>query len=635
MRHVLLLCCCCLLMSIPAWPQEPDAPTIPYLTVSMGGWGEDADLGLATAAALGAIGEPALPGLAQALDSDNARLRALAAVGLARLGPAANEYIPRVIEELMAQPEMDSESGFSPVYVIAGPLGASGDYATMLLVQELQARGQRAERALLALGFAGADAEVAVPTLAALLGDRDPGLAAGAADALGLLGPVAGAAVPSLVQALQDADPEVRQRAAYALGQLRLRPEIVVPALQAALEQDPANSGWWCTQALGAYGATAEPALPLLAELLADPATCQDASLALVRIGATTAPVLSAALANSSAEVRYYAASGLGAIGPAAAEAVPALLEALEDPDVKVRWNAAQCLGFIGAQPEAVVPALQALLHDSDKDVRYCVVYALGHFNTAAAGALADIAGLLNDPDPTVRWGAAGALLELGAAAAPVQAQLVAALAAPADDSAARGRIVALLLLLESASPEARQAIGTALRTDGAALEVVEALAQLGAPGVAALAEMVARPEPAARLYSAARLVELGAAAGPALPQLQAALDNEADGLCRVVMAHAVAQAGGERIAALAMLTQGLASPDPQAQWYSAYAIANMGQAQEEAVPGLTRLLQSGNWDLQLVAAEALTALGPLAAAMPDVVVPALLQCLQEQASVQ
>ncbi len=635
MRHLLVLTCLCLLQSALAWAQTPPPPVIPGLTLSLGGWGEDADLGLAAANALGAIGQPALPGLAQALESNNPHLRALAAVALAQLGPAAEEYLPRVIEELMAQPEMEPEGGYSPVYAIASALGASGDYAVMLLVLELPAGGQRAKRAMLALSFAGADANLAVPTLAALLDGTDASLRVQAAETLGMLGPVAEPAVASLFDALQDADPELRQRAAYALGELRLRPDIVVPALQAALEQDPANSSWWCTQALGAYGGAAEPAIPLLARLLADPATCQDASLALARIGAPAVPVLRATLGHADAQVRYYAVNALGALGPASAPAVPALLDALDDPAADVRWNAAQVLGFIGAQPELVVPALQARLADGDADIRYCAVYALGNYKGAAAEAVGDIARLLADAQDNVRWGAAGALLQLGAGAAPAQEQLLDALAAP-DDSNSRGRIVALLLLLDSASPEARQAIGTALRTDGAALEVAEELAQLGAPGVAALAKMVARDEPQARLYAAARLAEMGAAAAAALPQLQAALDHEADGLCRGVLAHAVIMAGGERIAALKVLTQGLDSADPQAQWYSAYAITGLGQAQPEAVAGLTRLLQSGDWDLQLAAAEALTALGPnVAVAMPDVAVPALLQCLQQQTAVE
>ena len=60
-----------------------------------------------------------------------------------------------------------------------------------------------------------------------------------------------------------------------------------------------------------------------------------EATFALVEIGPAAVPALIAALKDK--EMRRYAASALGAIGPAAKEAVPALIAALKDENQVVR----------------------------------------------------------------------------------------------------------------------------------------------------------------------------------------------------------------------------------------------------------------------------------------------------------
>ena len=64
----------------------------------------------------------------------------------------------------------------------------------------------------------------------------------------------------------------------------------------------------------------------------------------LVRIGAEAVPSLVYQLAHSRADVRRWAATVLGELGPTAKEAVPPLQDALKDPDVSVRSAARRAL---------------------------------------------------------------------------------------------------------------------------------------------------------------------------------------------------------------------------------------------------------------------------------------------------
>jgi len=623
MRRFFLLMCVFLLCCSPARSRPEE---VPVLTAGMAeGEGEDVDLRQEAALALGAIGEAAVPELLIALESNDPELRGFAAVGLGAAGPAAKPYLPRVIEELMAQQGAMGDELFSMNYAIAYALGRGGEDAVALLVDELPKGGDRARLAMLVIGNAGPAAALAVDDLVAQLGSADPGLRADAADALAQIGPAAEPAMPALIGALRDANRDVRSRAAYALGELQLKPELAVPALMAALEQDPADLGTWYMQALGEYGSEATPAIPLLAKLLVDPVTCQDAELALAGIGAPAVPVLSSALTNSDPEVRYYAAVGLGAIGPEAAAAVPALLLALDDPVTNVRWQAAQCLGHIGEEAGQVVPALQGLLGDGDNTVRYCAAYALGNFRGEASAAVDDLARLLSDTDSEVRWGAAGALLQIGPAAATAEDDLIAALRAPPGGWDARGRIVATLLLIGSNSESLAAEISAAMRDEDVTLEVADSLGELGAPGVGVLAEMVRSKDPNPRLYAAAKLAEMGSEASAALPALTEALAEE-HGLCAVVLAHAIIAAGGEASIALPAIASGLADADPQAQWYAAHAlggghaVADIAQSAPGIVEGLRRLLKSDSYANHLAAVWAIQKLGPLARdAVPEV----------------
>jgi hypothetical protein len=105
---------------------------------------------------------------------------------------------------------------------------------------------------------------------------------------------------------------------------------------------------------------------------------------------------------NISPNSQNYTAWSLGAIGPAASQAVPTLLGGTTNTYYTGR-TAIFALGRIHAEPELVVPALTELLKDPNRDVRVSTISSLELFGSDAKPAVAALVQSLNDQDPLVR----------------------------------------------------------------------------------------------------------------------------------------------------------------------------------------------------------------------------------------
>jgi HEAT repeat protein len=142
---------------------------------------------------------PNIPGLIQALKSENSEVRGPAQVALISLGePAAAP-----VAELLRDPE---------------------DRIRLSAAQTLWGLG--------------AQARSAVPQLTLALGDSMPEVRANAAMALEAIGPAASTAVSALAERLGDKDWNVRQHAARALGAMGPAAKSAVPALNRAARDD-------------------------------------------------------------------------------------------------------------------------------------------------------------------------------------------------------------------------------------------------------------------------------------------------------------------------------------------------------------------------------------------------------------
>ena len=224
----------------------------------------------------------------------------------------------------------------------------------------------------------------AVPVLVALLEDpprSGPEVRCLAAELLGKTGSGDETAVSSLVAALDDPDAYLRSVASAALAKSGAPADIAVPALVGLLqrERNPVH-----VRALSEYRDGAQPGLPVLLEILADP--------------------------QLDSETRWNAARTIGKIGPAAASAVPALAAALQAPAATIREHAAEALGDIGPPAAAAVQPLAAVLHDSAPRVRRDAVRSLGQIGQPARAVVNEIQELLKDKEDIVREAARNTL---------------------------------------------------------------------------------------------------------------------------------------------------------------------------------------------------------------------------------
>ena len=224
-----------------------------------------------------------------------------------------------------------------------------------------------------------------------LLQDTDPSTQRTAVEALRL--GFGAQAVPVLNRAVETGGPSVRIEAIRALAQIQPpAPETITTLSQAMRDTDPAIQRA-AAAALGDLGAVS-----VLAQALKDPDkdVRRNAVRPLRRVvirdrsssdpAATKAVVaaLADALKDPDREVRRAAANSLGALGPAAVDAIPSLAATTTDVDPSVRNATIDSLGRIGS-PAAVPVLVQAL---KDPETASLAVRALGSVGPAARGAI-------------------------------------------------------------------------------------------------------------------------------------------------------------------------------------------------------------------------------------------------------
>jgi len=135
--------------------------------------------------------------------------------------------------------------------------------------------------------------------------------------------------------------------------------------------------------------------------------------------GAATRDRVISSLGDGDVSVRYWAATGLAALGPEAEPARGALVKALSDAAPNVRFAAAEALCNIGAQSQAI-PVLIAGLEDDDPVARLYAAMTLVAVGDAAGPATAEMQKALERESAKgtyplyIRWALAYALKNLG-----------------------------------------------------------------------------------------------------------------------------------------------------------------------------------------------------------------------------
>ena len=171
-------------------------------------------------------GQSAVDALAEALSDPSSGVRATAAEGLGRVGPAAVSAVPAL---MTAASNADTRTRLAAVEAL-GRVRSSPDVSIPALKRALSdtVAGIRAAAAS-SLGAFGARAASLAGELVRLLNDPSTGVRQSSAYALGELGVATPDVMGSLTATLSDSDPGVRRTVEASLGRLRGQPPARVP----------------------------------------------------------------------------------------------------------------------------------------------------------------------------------------------------------------------------------------------------------------------------------------------------------------------------------------------------------------------------------------------------------------------
>ncbi len=365
--------------------------------------------------AIGALGADAKPFLPHAIRLLGSREQPATAYGgfpapaqaaaeaLARLGPAAQEAAPALVEVL--QESLESPTRKSVIEALCRMAPAAKG-----VLPDLVRLCRNMPEAALAVLHIDPQNDKVLPHLTAALEKSEGGFVSDeVVRALAILGPRAKPALPLLANRLKN-DSRHRKLVAWAvfqidpedasameafleavkteegnwllsglpedewqLGLARLGPRVprLVDAFAASLRKggSEAQSG---AEALGRIGPLAQSAAPAIVEHLDNRWDGYRRPLvkALTRIGPAGLPHVVQALKDERTWVGVGATEVLGEIGKGAAPAMPSLTEALRHPRVRVRAAAATALGKLGRTAASAIPALKEACRDQYETVR-------------------------------------------------------------------------------------------------------------------------------------------------------------------------------------------------------------------------------------------------------------------------
>jgi len=289
--------------------------------------------------ALAAIGPSAVKPMLEVLDPKDPVVYHAVCTALHRMGPAAADAIPRLIELV----EKNDDDVIAPIFALQG-IGPSAKAAVPALIVVLDHKNFHAQYfACRALGAIGADAEPAVEKLAERLKNGVTSVRRNAATALGQIGTAGGdAVVPALISALDDPLHPVRVEAIVGLGRMGPAAAAAVPKIKQMLEDErfvgkaPAAGALWRI----------------------DPNEQEYAFQVLLKeVQGDNAP--------------WEAAQELGELAPKA-NRVNEIAQLLDDSREGTREFAAEALGMMGESAKSALDKLESIANDEQQseDVR-------------------------------------------------------------------------------------------------------------------------------------------------------------------------------------------------------------------------------------------------------------------------
>ena len=345
-----------------------------------------------------------------------------------------------------------------------------------------------------ALERVGGQANKTVPALIEALGDNDWQIRWAAAGALTSFGKKSAMAVPELINLLRDKNEYVKNAAISTLGKMG---PISVAAMMDELEkpvdfvEDQLYMHIICTRALGALGAKAMIAVPILVKNSQNKneVVRLESVIALRKIGGDDAMPGEIGWLAEPDEMIWPKGSRAEGNFLMFAEAkqmviytiVKTLLSSISDPDIKVSYSAIKGLAYFGNK---ALPAKDQLINYMNKGtpvMRRVAIDVLSNIGEEADDIIPDLVTALSDFDVNVQWAAIQALRVKGKKAVPELIYML-----EYDDDALTGNILKTFAEIGNEAKGAIKILLVMLQHDNAAYRALaaEALGEIGEPSL-------------------------------------------------------------------------------------------------------------------------------------------------------
>lgn len=371
---------------------------------------KDSGVVLSCSLALADIGKPSVPHLIDELGNSRPDVRNRTAFILGKIGAAAHDAIPNLIELLA---DDDSVRGIAAEAILRiGPR----EEALETLIPHLESEDPEV-RGMVALTVSKIRnaAGRALSKIRELLDDENPRMRRDAVMAIGNFGSEAYQCIAAVKVRLEDEDQQVRRSAVYALSEISSDSTDVLPHLTTALDDEDPGVRSAAAVAIGHFGPAATDLVPKLIRLLDDNSTQLSAAGALGSIGPGAASAGSSLIACAKNSKNFVVISECWqALAKIGAPAIPTVIAALDDQEQQIRNNAIVLAGKSGARAKAAVPKLIQLLDHTDSEVRAIAAEAIGRIGADPKGAVPKLIACLDDEVAEVRANAAAALARFG-----------------------------------------------------------------------------------------------------------------------------------------------------------------------------------------------------------------------------
>lgn len=588
----------------------------------------------ALARALGRATANTEANLARLIDSLNTdssiRVQTVCVQALAEKGPIAASALPVLISRFK-EPDRIYRLAILDALARIGP----DDPTVVSIFVEALKDPQYIEAALYGLSQTGSAAKTAIPSIVAMLSNKNVTVRVAAASTLGKLGPLAKQAVPQLATALADPFPPVVKASAEALGNIGADG---IPSLLSAVMSSNLLTRHTAQEVLKVWNGPQE----VIAEALRS--TSVDRRIAAARTLERTRPLqrnsvafLVDALTDKQADVRQAAEAALvanivdslptlvhalkderderviatvatiGKAGVYGSDTMSGLIRTLDHSNFRVRCAGAEALGQMGPLAADAVPALARLIEGSEAPTRAAGARALARIGWSDDQLLARLCERLQDSEPAVRASSALALGRATGSAKKVVPLLIVTI--KDAESSVRAAGVSVLGVFgpeaEDAFPQLRAMVNdTDPEVRSAVAKAIGGIAKSEA--LEMLASFLQDSEAGVRIAALHSVRALGEAALPLVPELIRAL-GDADSEKRAFIIGILSKSGVEGQNAL---VAALSNTNSQASREVFYALKALKPLDKVVVGTLLKHLKEGSALTQRYAVELLSNIG-------------------------